>query len=58
MMDERCTTALYIHRVPPDLEVVLPHSCVCSAHATPCRAISLLQNSTWQDFVIHAVLCT
>jgi hypothetical protein len=30
-------------------------SCVCSAHAT-CPAISILQNSVRQDFVIHVVL--
>jgi hypothetical protein len=34
------------------------YSCLCSAHASsPCPAISVLQNSVWQDFVIHAVLC-
>ena len=34
------------------------YSCVCSAHSTPCPTISALQLSDWQEYVIHAVLCT
>jgi ribonuclease HI len=33
--------------------------CVCSAHSSPSyHAISILQNVSWQDYVIQAVLCT
>lgn len=35
------------------------YSCVCSAHSSPsCHVISILQHVSWQDYVIHAVLCT
>jgi ribonuclease HI len=35
------------------------YRCICSAHSSSsCHAISSLQNVSWQDYVIQAVLCT